>query len=232
MVKKEYFFSLIDLFLPRICPGCGEHLSRGEEELCVKCLATLPETGFYNKQENPVFRKYTGRFDFKQAAACYYFQKSSVVQHIIHHFKYKDGKDTALFMGKQMGRLLEGSDTFDLPDVIVPVPLHARKKKQRGYNQSALLAKGIAERLNIPVGTNLLIRRAQTQTQTKLNAVQRWENVKTAFTLSGDIQEEHKHFLLVDDVVTSGATLEACARTLSQLKDVRISMLALAVADH
>lgn len=225
-------FSLVDLFLPRICPGCGENLSRGEEELCVTCLATLPETGFCGKSENPVNRKFVGRFKFEYAAACYYFHKSSIVQHIIHRFKYKNSRKTALFMGRQMGAILKDTRIAEAIDAIVPVPLHPRKERKRGYNQSELLGNGISEVLEIPVYSTLLKRISYTQTQTKLNAVQRWQNVKDVFRISIKNKCTDMHLLLVDDVVTSGATLEACARELSKLENVKVSMIALAAASH
>jgi len=225
-------FSLIDLFLPRLCPGCGQSLSRGEEELCINCLATLPETGFCEKPENPVNRKFIGRFKFEYAAACYYFHKSSTVQHIIHHFKYKNRRKTALFMGRQMGAILKDTSIEEAIDGIVPVPLHSRKERKRGYNQSKLLGDGISEVLEIPVYSKLLKRISYTQTQTKLNAVQRWQNVKDVFKVSNKSKCADMHLLLVDDVVTSGATLEACARELSKLENVKVSMIALAAASH
>src|SRR5699024_2908837 len=121
---------------------------------------------------------------------------------------------------------------FKKPDVIIPVPLHPQKMEKRGYNQSELLAKGLAEIWDISVETHLLTRKSQTQTQTKLNAVQRWENVKNAFSLNHKKCPSIQHFLLIDDVITSGATMEACAVELSKLGDVKISMVALAVAKH
>lgn len=231
-MRRIEFSSVLDLFLPRICPGCGQILSKGELELCVKCLSVLPETGFYLKQSNPVSRKFIGRFDFEEAAACFYFQKSSVIQSVIHQFKYKNKKDAALFMGKQMGLLLQDSQLFQNVDGIVPVPLFSRKRKMRGYNQSELLGVGMSEELHVPVYSKILQRITQTQTQTKLNAVQRWQNVKEAFALSKREYPEVHHLMLVDDVVTSGSTLEACARTLSKLENIKISMVALAVAIH
>lgn len=228
----NFLHPVIDLFLPALCPGCGQYLSAGEKELCIRCLSALPETGFYLNRNNPLSERLQGRFEFEQAVACYYFHKSSVIQNIIHRFKYKNDKTAAFFMGRQMGKLLKTATAFSLPDAIIPVPLHPHKQKKRGYNQSEILGKGMAEILNIPVYPGLLKRNMQTQTQTRLNAIDRWQNVGKAFRLSQKRIPRANHLLLVDDVITSGATVEACARTLATIKDIKISIAALSMAEY
>lgn len=232
MILTNIFAPVIDLFLPRLCPGCGQSMGKGDLELCIHCLSVLPETRFYLSRNNPLSRRLDGRFRFEQAVACYYFHKSTILQNIIHQFKYKGNKNAALFMGEQMGKLFKSSSVFQLPDAIVPIPLHLAKQKKRGYNQSELLGKGIAEVLNIPVFTTLLKRTIQTQTQTKLTAIERWKNVEKAFMLNPNSISPKQHILLVDDVITSGATMEACAHVLEAVKGIKVSIAALSVAEY
>lgn len=221
---------LIHLFFPNYCPGCGQTLSRSEKILCIKCLNDLPQTTFHLLRDNPVSHLFTGRVDLYGATSCYFFHKGSVLQNIIHQFKYKGRKDIAWFMGNQMGEILERSVYFKQIDCIVPVPLYILKEKKRGYNQAAMLAGGMAEIFSLPVIKDAVKRVTQTDTQTHLNRQDRWQNVKTAFKVVKSEKLEGRHVLLVDDVITTGATLEACAASLSAVNDIRISLVTLAVA--
>ncbi len=222
--------SLLELFLPQYCCGCMQRLSPGEHILCLRCLSELPETHFHLYSDNPVARKLTGRVSFENATASYYFHKSSIVQNIIHHFKYKGKEKAAFFMGKLMGKMLQTSTGFGSIDGIVPVPLHPKKLKKRGYNQSRILGNGISEVLKKPVLPHVLKRRKFTQTQTRLSVTDRWQNVKSAFAPATENIPD-LHLLLVDDVITSGATLEACAAVLKNMAKVKISIAALAIAE-
>lgn len=193
----------------------------------------MPETPFLPEEVHPAADRFLGRFSFEQAISCFYFHKSTVLQNIIHQFKYKNQQKLAVFMGRQMGLHMQKMSGFQLPDGLIPVPLHKRRYKERGYNQSELLCEGIKDSLHIPVFANLLYRAVPTRTQTKLNAKERWKNVKDAFK----VKEEHpvlksrSHVMLVDDVLTSGATLEACAHTLrASSPELRISVATLAIA--
>lgn len=229
---KKASDSLLNLFLPNLCAGCDEPLSRGEQILCVRCLFTLPETGFHLSGENPVEQLFTGRVAIQAAMAGYYFHKSAAVQHIIHQFKYHHRKDVAVYMGRMMGNMLLRSGRFSDLDVIIPIPLHNKKKKLRGYNQSDLLSSGIAEIMHVPVFFNEIQRTTFTETQTKKSRQERWQNVKDAFEVFHPEKISGKHILLVDDVITTGATLEACAGKLLQIHRVKISIAALAKADY
>lgn len=230
MSNNKILSYFTELFLPQYCCGCGQPLSRGEQILCLHCLAELPETHFQLQAQNPVARKLTGRIAFENATACYYFHKTSNIQNIIHHFKYKNKREAALFMGKRMGELLLNSRFFNNIDVIVPVPLHPARKKKRGYNQSEVLGEGVAEILGKPVLPRLLRRKKRTPTQTRLSATDRWQNVKEAFVLTTE-SIPAMHVLLIDDVITSGATLEACATVLQSVEGMKVSIATLAYAD-
>lgn len=220
----------LHLFFPHYCTGCGQSLSPSEKILCIKCLNNLPETSFHLINDNPVAHLFIGRVAFHAATASYLFHKASVLQNIIHGFKYKGRKDVAYFMGRQMGKLIKAS--FYVKDIegIVPVPLYDLKERKRGYNQAALLARGISEICHYPVLEGTLKRRAQTATQTHLNRLERWENVKNAFKVIKPEMLQGKHVLLVDDVITTGATMEACAQRLIEIPGVEVSMAALALA--
>lgn len=224
--------SLLNLFFPDLCAGCNEPLSRGEEILCIRCLFELPETGFHLLKDNPVAQIFTGRVPLNAATACYYFHKNAAIQHIIHRFKYHHRKDVAVYMGRKMGNMLRQSTDFSDVDTIIPIPLHAIKRQLRGYNQSDLLCRGIGEVMHAPVQYDGLRRIIPTETQTKKSRPERWQNVKDAFEVLHPEMISGKHLLLVDDVVTTGATLEACANVLLQIPLVKVSLAALAKADH
>lgn len=223
--------SLLNLFFVNLCAGCHQPLSRGEKTVCVRCLFELPETGFHLLKDNPVEQIFTGRIPVNAATACYYFHKNVSIRHIIHQFKYHHRREVAIFMGNMMGNMLKQSVYYKGIDNIIPVPLHFKKQKLRGYNQSDLLSEGIAEVLKIPILKNGLVRKAATETQTKKTRLERWHNVKDAFRVLHAEKLVGKHILLVDDVITTGATIEACAAILLRIPDVKISIAALAKAD-
>lgn len=224
--------SLINLFFPNACAGCSQPLSRGEEIICVNCLARLPQTWFHLSKENPVEKMFAGRISLEAATACYFFHKNSILQNIIHQFKYQDRDDTAWFMGKQMGMMLAESPVFSKVDGLVPVPLYFTKEKKRGYNQAKLLCEGIAEILQLPIFPNLIKRMEITESQTHKSRIDRWENVNTAFRLMRKEEMKNKHLLLVDDVITTGATLEACVQCMQEIPGIKISIATLAMASY
>lgn len=229
---KKTSESLLNLFLPNLCAGCNEPLSRGEHILCAGCLFSLPETRFHLMRENPVEELFIGKMSVHAATACYYFHKSTAIQHIIHQFKYHHKKEVAIFMGKLMGNMLRQSIFFSDVDAIVPIPLHSKKQQLRGYNQSDLLSTGISEMMKIPVLYHGIKRVAFTESQTKKSRMERWQNVKNAFEVTFPEEVRGKHILLVDDVVTTGATLEACSEVLLRIPGTKVSLAALAKADH
>lgn len=226
----ELYRALLHLAFPHSCAGCGADLHEVQQLLCIRCGAQLPHTGFHLHCDNAVERIFWGRLPVHAATAAFYFTKRSVVQQLMHRFKYHGDRDVGLFLGRQMGRLLAASERFAEIDLLVPLPLFADKEKKRGFNQAAVLCAGMAETWNKPVMEQIVARRAHTESQTRKSRTERWQNMEDMFVLLDAAAAEGKHLLLVDDVITTGATLEACGRSLLQAKDARLSIAALCCA--
>ncbi len=218
---------LLDLFYPKICVICTGHLSKSEEFICFSCMFNLPKTDHFDVPENAMAKNLWGRVNVKQAAALLAFKKESAVQNLLHAIKYKDKQDLGIFMGKQMGITAKAKQMV-LPDLITSVPLHPKKEALRGYNQSHLLALGLAEIINVPVVKDNLIRVSSNSTQTKKNRYERFINVKEKFEILDPTIFENKHILIVDDVFTTGATLEACIQCLNDCGNTSTSAYTLA----
>jgi len=224
---KHYLQGLIGLFYPRLCAVCGNALYLNEEVLCLKCYAGLPRTGFHTDVENEVARLFWGRIPVMQATAFIVFNKDSHYSSILHELKYKGQRHIGMEMGRLFGLELRGSP-FAETDLIHPVPLHPGKLQKRGYNQSELIAKGLSSVLQVPVMTGLVIRTLETGTQTRKSRYERWENVRGTFQVARPELLLNKHVLLVDDVITTGATIEACAESLLSISGVSVSIASLA----
>lgn len=224
------WYDFISLVFPRICESCGNTLLRHERCICNFCLHHLPRTDFHLHIDNPASRLFWGRVKVNSATSLFYFHKGSRVQHLIHGLKYKGKQDVGLFLGKLYGEILKDTALYGDVDVIVPVPLHPKKKRKRGYNQSEALARGFSSSMGIIVDTNTLVRVTATATQTRKSRFSRWENVKEVFLLKDTEAFTNLHILLVDDVVTTGATLEACAQELLKIPGVRVSIATIACA--
>jgi ComF family protein len=222
--------SLLQLFYPHLCAGCGSDALPVSSHLCVKCMHALPLSSFEKQADNPVEKILTGRIEFEKATAQFYFTKHSVLQHIMHAFKYKGHKDLGHQLGLIMGNQLWQSGRFNDIEALIPVPLHESKKRKRGYNQAEILCRGIAEILKIPVITDVVTKPDATETQTKKNRTDRWKNMEGKFALVNENLIENKHVLLVDDVITTGATLEACALELLRASGVTLSIATLCYA--
>jgi len=220
----------ISLLFPRICAACGNSLWKQEETVCLSCEFHLPRTNFHLSLENPVSRLFWGRVNLESASAYVYFNKGNRVQRLIHQLKYKGRKDIGIYLGRQYGHHLRYSPFFQTVQLIVPVPLHTKKLMQRGYNQSEQIAIGLGESMKIPVDPDAICRRKETETQTKKSRFRRWQNVAEVFEVKDPGSLEMKHVLLVDDVITTGATLESCIRVLSPIHGIRISVVTIAVA--
>lgn len=227
MLWIEDFFSLV---FPRICVTCGNNLWKHEFVICTRCESGLPRTGFHLYPDNPVSRLFWGRMPFENAAAYLYFTKGEKVQRMIHCLKYKGRKDIGILLGKYYGLDLRVSPLYQGIDVIVPVPLHKKRRMQRGYNQSEQFAAGLSNSMNIPVDPYALVRLKNTATQTKRSRFGRWENVADMFGVPDPSRIAGKYVLLVDDVITTGATIEACAQALLVIPGVRVSIAAIAAA--
>jgi ComF family protein len=226
----SYLSDFLSLIYPNLCASCGNNLFKHEDVICNFCEFHLPKTMFHLAADNPVAGIFWGRANIFSAAACYHFNKGNRVQHMIHLLKYKGRKDVGVYLGRQYGLSLAKSTFFSTSDVVIPVPLHAKKLVLRGYNQSEQFAIGLGRSMKIPVDTSTLIRVKATETQTKKSRFRRWENVAEIFALDNPGKLEGKHILLVDDVITTGATLEACIRKLQAIPGVRISIAAIAAA--
>ncbi len=227
---SEIFNDFFNLFIPSKCLNCGINLHSHENYTCKDCLFKIPKTNFYKTPENPVSQVFWGRVKLEYAFSFYHFTKGSILQRLIHEVKYRNAKELAYELGKEFGNELKGSDFHKQIDLIIPVPLHPKKEKKRGYNQSEWIARGIADVLNIPVCNQVLMRSIHTSTQTKKTRAQRWENVKDAFIVVDKSTIENKHVVILDDVLTTGATLEACANQLLQVEGTKVSIISLAYA--
>jgi len=219
------FFNLI---FPRLCCGCRSALLKNEQIICISCVVGLPKTGFHKDKENPVNKVFWGRVDVEMATSFYFFSKKSKVQNLLHHLKYKGVKEVGFVLGELFGFELNESEFYKDIDFIIPVPLHKNKLKRRGYNQSEWIAFGLSKSMSIPVNTNSLYRKSDSETQTKKSRYNRWENVGEIFGVSNN-EIEGKRILLVDDVVTTGATIEACTQVLLQ-KNCKVLVATIAYA--
>jgi len=217
------------LFWPNICACCSTGLTREEKYVCRHCLHELPATNFYNFPDNPVAQIFWGRVQVVNATAGYFFRKGNRIQKLVHQIKYYGRKEMGMMLGREMGKPLRDS-YFSEIDLIAPVPLHPQKLRKRGYNQAEWIARGIAESMNKPVNTKSLTRCFFTETQTRKKRFERWENVETVFGLVHPEMFDGKHILLIDDVITTGATLEACIQAVLSAADTKISVATLAFA--
>ncbi|MEO8174437.1 MAG: phosphoribosyltransferase family protein [Sediminibacterium sp.] len=226
--SKKYFNDLLHLFYPHNCEGCGSDILYDNQFLCARCMHHLPETGFFLKPFNPVEKLFYGRADIRHAAAAYYFTKDSLLQHLMVQLKYKSNREAGYFLGRMMGRACMHSERFMDIDALVPLPLNAKKEQIRGYNQAALICEGMKETWQKPVYKDAVARNRFTETQTKQNRVSRWQNMEGVFTVTQRADLENKHILLVDDVITTGATLEACGSSILEIPGCELSIAAAA----
>ena len=223
------FIDFLNLFFPRTCRCCGTALLSSENQICIKCILHLPLTNFVDLVDNLVEKMFWGRCKIEAATALFYFRKKGNIQKILHEIKYKSNIKLAHRMGNLLGIELKKSNRFADVDIIIPVPLHPKKKRKRGYNQSEEIAKGMAVHFKREINTSCLIRQTYNKTQTKKGRVERWTNVSDIFSVVDPEAIKGKHILLVDDVLTTGATLEACALKLLEVPSVRVSIAALSV---
>lgn len=225
MIKKATE-GLLHLFFPHLCSGCGNDALPKEHLLCLECLNRLPETGFEQITGNPVEKVFYGRLPVQAATAFLYFSKNALVQHLLHRLKYGGSPELGEYLGNLLGIGMKKSARFEHAEAMVPVPLNAARLKKRGYNQAEAICKGISNAMGIPVITDALTRKKPSETQTRKTRTQRWENMKEIFMLENPGSLYGKNILLVDDVVTTGATLEACGRELVQAGNLNIACLA------
>ena len=229
-LQHTYFADFVSLIFPELCQACAKSLYRNEELICADCLYHLPYTDFHLQSDNAVAQQFWGRVNLEAASALLYFSKGSRVQNLMHQLKYKNKPEVGVYLGKLAGKRLQENLVFSAADVIIPVPLHQQKQLKRGYNQSLSFAEGLSEKLSIPVLVDNLIRTISTESQTKKSRILRYENMKEVFAVKNLTELTGKHILLVDDIITTGATLEACCGVLLEVPGVRISIASIAVA--
>ena len=210
---RKFVHGIVHLFYPRLCEGCSKPLTYDEEVLCISCSLQLPKTGYQDITDNETAIRFAGRAPIQYASSLAYFTNDGLLQHLLHGLKYKNKKEIGIYLGKQLGYELEQTGWIKTIDMIVPVPLHKKKEAQRGYNQTFVIAEGMSEVLGLPV-VSAIIRKRHTETQTHKTREQRVLNMHDAFEVVSKIEVGNKHILLIDDVLTTGATLESCANTL------------------
>lgn len=219
-----------DLVFPDICISCERALLKGEKNICLVCMSRLPKTDFHRREDNELCRKLWGRIPLRYGLAYLSFQKGNSVQSILHHIKYKEAKDAAVMLGYWYGQDLYRSSYSDKFDLIVPVPLHKKKLRKRGYNQSSCFAKGLAEGLAVTYSENTLERVKEQSTQTNKGRLDRWTNVKEIYRIVKTGEVKGKRILLADDIATTGATLEVCAQELLNAGAREVSAAVIAIA--
>ena len=227
----EYLTALFDLVYPNVCLACSEKLLGDEKVICFKCESELPPAGHWNNIENALIKRFWGRVDLQGASAMFQFQKGGHIQHLLHQLKYRGRQDVGLYLGKMFGELLkEPESIIKNIDLIVPVPLYWKRRKTRGYNQVEPFAEGLSEVLGVPWSATALERVHNNVSQTNFSRFDRWSNVAEIFAIKDNEQLKGKHILLVDDVVTTGATAEACLHTILKAENTRVSFASIAVA--
>ena len=224
--------SLLNLLFPRVCAACGNLLLEGEDTVCTTCRFLLPKTGYENFPDNPLAQMFYGQMPFNAVMAEFFFSKTGKVQHLVHGLKYHHCRENGIFLGQEIGKSLLKTADYQGIDYIIPIPLHPKKEKIRGYNQSHVIAEGISQIMNIPIAENCLVRSVFTDTQTRKTRDERYENVKDIFALKNPEKLKGKHVLLVDDVLTTGATLMSAGKALTQVEGIKISVATVACAGN
>ncbi|MGA2405449.1 MAG: ComF family protein [Bacteroidales bacterium] len=220
----------ISLLFPRLCYACGNHLMRNENLICTECYVLIPRTNYHIAEDNPVAQLFWGRCIIEKAAAFSYYNKGSRIRNLIHNMKYKGIREIGIELGRIYALSLKSSGFTKDIDLIIPVPLHPVKKRTRGFNQSEIISMGIADVTGLPVDTKSLVRTTVSETQTKRSRYERWTNVEGIFHVIDPQTIMNKHVLLVDDVITTGSTIESCSYELLKIEGVKVSVVALAFA--
>jgi ComF family protein len=226
----DFWDDLISLLFPRLCYACGNHLMRNENLICTECYVVIPRTNYHLDKDNPVAQLFWGRCLIERAAAFSYYNKGSRIKNLIHNLKYKGIKEIGYELGRIYGLSLKSSGFIDGIDLIIPVPLHPSKKHTRGFNQSEIISMGIADVTGLPVDSKSLYRNIISATQTKRSRYERWTNVEGIFQVADYQMIKGRHVLLVDDVITTGSTIESCTKELLGISGVKVSVVTLAFA--
>ena len=230
-VKSSYLADFVSLLFPELCAACSESLMANEYLICTDCRFNLPFTNFHLQPDNIVAQQFWGKIQLEGAYSLYYFSKGGKIQNLMHQFKYKGMKQIGNLLGNIAGGQLIKNKVFNTVDVIIPVPLHKKRMTQRGFNQSLCFAEGLSEKLNAAVENNNLVRITATETQTHKSRFARFENMQEVFTVKNPERLINKHVLLVDDVITTGSTLEACGTELLKIQGLKLSIATIAYAE-
>ncbi|WP_158840478.1 ComF family protein [Polaribacter sp. L3A8] len=222
---------LFNLFYPKLCANCEHQLTQNENVLCTFCRHDLPLTNFTSYIENKITKTFYGRVAIEKANSLLFYRKVGITKKLIHELKYKGNEEVGSFFGNWLGEILKENKEFVDIDVIIPVPLHPKKRRQRGYNQVTKFGKTLSKHLDKPLIENILLRTSTSKTQTFKARFERFNNIDTKFQLSDFTILKNKHVLLIDDVITTGATLEACAKELQKTAGVKISILTMAYTE-
>ncbi len=216
MVIKAWYEALVHVFYPSLCYGCNNELIQGDQYICLQCQTEMGRTYFESIRDNPVEKLFWGRADIQCAASTFYYIDKTPLQQIVHQIKYRQEKELGIHMGKIMG--IHGTEFFTecKTDLCIPMPLHPKKEYKRGYNQASLLCEGIFKQTGIPYNEKALVRNENTRTQTKKSRIERWKNVASVFDVIEPSIINDKHVVVVDDVITTGASTEACVNMLLQ----------------
>ena len=222
--------NLLNLFFPKVCYACRNLLVDQETYICTDCRHNLPVTNYHFNNDDTVKKVLYGRVKLENATALLQFQKKGMVQHLLHGLKYKGYENIGVFLGKWLGEELKTIETYGNIDAVVPVPLHKRKQRKRGYNQVEKFGLEIAKALDVEYIDTVLIKTTSTKTQVFKERIARWNNNNEVFSITNHNTIANKHILLVDDIITTGATIEACANQLLKANNVKISVATMAIA--
>ena len=229
-ILYDLWDDFISLIFPRVCCGCGTSLVRNEKLICTDCYISIPRTGYHEIGDNPVARLFWGRCRIEKAAAFSFYSKGSRIRRIIHSLKYQGIREIGFEMGRIYAASLRTSGFFNDIDLILPVPLHPSRLRKRGFNQSEYISEGLSIISGIEVNNRALIRITSSGTQTRRSRYDRWMNVEGIFAVHDKEALRYRHILLVDDVITTGSTIDSCVSALTEIENVKVSVVALAAA--
>ncbi len=224
----NFLKEIFNIFYPEICLCCKDPLTAHEQTICLNCRHDLPLTNFTEEKNNLVEKIFYGRFPVEEATSLFYFLKKGNLQQLMHELKYKSQQQVGTLIGDWLGEEIKDSKRFKNIDCIIPVPLHKKKQKKRGYNQVSTFGKSLSQKLNIPFYENILIKTSATKTQTKKVRFDRWKNAEHQFMIKNTELIKNKHILLIDDIITTGATLEACLNTIGNTNNTKVSIASMA----
>jgi ComF family protein len=223
--------NLLNLFFPKVCLACQNYLTDNELHICTTCKHQLPLTNFHFDKANTVHKMMYGRVKLDQATALLHFSKKGIVQQLMHNLKYRGHEVVGEILGEWLGEELKNSPDYKNIDVVIPVPLHKSRQKQRGFNQVDKFGRALAKALDADYNSETLIKTSATKTQVFKDRLKRSANIEANFSLSDHDVLKHKHVLLVDDIITTGATIEACANVLFQMEGLKLSIATMAITD-